>query len=78
MLKGKTQVQLYRGEADFNKIYTKDISRTYSNGKLSIVVYARPSSLVYDGRKSDFQEFVDANSIEPLMINDITIKAKKK
>lgn len=47
MLKGKTEVELYHGEAEFNKIYTKDISRTFPNGRLNIVVYTKPSILIY-------------------------------
>lgn len=49
MLKGKTEVELYHGQAEFNKIYTKDISRTFPNGRLNIIVYAKPSMLIYDG-----------------------------
>lgn len=49
MLKGKTEVELYHGEAEFNKIYAKDISRTFPNGRLNFVVYTKPSMLIYNG-----------------------------
>ena len=52
ILKGKTEVELYHGEAEFNKIYTKDISRTFPNGTVNIVIYAKPSALIYDGLTS--------------------------
>ena len=78
MLKGKTEVELYHGEAEFNKIYTKDISRTFPNGRVNIVIYAKPSILIYDGLTSDYEEHVHAETIEPLVIQEVIIKAKKK
>lgn len=46
-LKGKTQVDLCRGEASFQKIYARDISRGYPQGKVAIVIYPKPSTLKY-------------------------------
>lgn len=59
MLKGKTEVELYQGEAEFNKIYTKDISRTFPNGRVNIVIYAKPSALIYGGLTSEYEEHID-------------------
>ena len=78
MLKGKTEVGLYHGEAEFNKIYTKDISRTFPNGRVNIVVYAKPSMLVYDGLTSEYEQHIDEERVEPLVIQEVIIKAKKK
>lgn len=78
MLKGRTEVELYHGEAMFNKIYTKDISRTFPNGRVNIVVYAKPSILIYDGLTSEYEEHAEEESIEPLVIQNVIIKAKKK
>jgi len=78
MLKGKTEVELYHGSAEFNKIYTRDISRTFPNGRLNLIVYAKPSMLIYDGLTTEFEEHVDEGMIEPLVIEDVVIKAKKK
>jgi len=50
---------MYHGEAEFNKIYTKDISRTFPNGRVNIVIYAKPSMLIYDGLTSEYEEHVD-------------------
>lgn len=58
MLKGKTEVELYHGEAEFNKIYAKDISRTFTNGRLNFVVYAKPSMLIYNGVANGIEERV--------------------
>ena len=69
---------MYHGYAEFNKIYTKDISRTYPNGNVNIVIYAKPSSLIYDGITSEYEEHIDEVSIEPLILSNILIKAKKK
>lgn len=78
MLKGKTEVELYHGNTEFNKIYTKDISRTFSNGKINFVIYPKPNMLIYNGLTSEYEENINYELIEPLIINDITIKAKKK
>lgn len=69
---------MYHGEAEFNKIYTKDISRTFPNGRVNIVIYAKPSMLIYDGLTSEYEEHVDQYCVEPLVIEDVVIKAKKK
>lgn len=78
MLKGKTEVELYHGEAEFNKIYTKDISRTFPNGRVNIVIYPKPSVLIYHGLTSEYEEHIDELSVEPLIISELVIKAKKK
>jgi hypothetical protein len=52
MIKGKTSVEMYHGTAEFNKIYTQDISKTFLNGKVNILVYSKPSILIYSGHVS--------------------------
>lgn len=76
-MKGKTEVELYKGEASFVKLYARDVSRSYHNGKVSLVIYAKPSTLLYSG-SSSYEIHVEPTEIEPLVIEDITIKAKKK
>lgn len=46
-LKGKTELELFRGESAFEKIYARDVSRGYPDGKLAIVIYPKPSMLKY-------------------------------
>lgn len=48
MLKGKTSTELCSGQAEFNKIYPQDISRTFLDGQLNVVVYAKPLAVVYN------------------------------
>lgn len=76
-LKGKTEVDLYKGEASFHKVYARDISRGYFEGKVAIVIYPKPSTLKYYTEGPN-EHNVDSEQIQPLVIEDITIKAKRK
>ncbi len=77
-MKGKTESELYHGQASYTKIYSRDVSRFYPNGKLNIVVYPKESALTYCQGSNSLEEVVHFQEIEPLMIKDLTIKAKKK
>ncbi len=46
MLKGKISTELYFGETGFNKIYPQDISRTFLDGQVNLVVYAKSINLI--------------------------------
>lgn len=46
-MKGKTETELYHGEATYSKIYPRDVSRKYEGGKVNFVVYTKPSMLHY-------------------------------
>ena len=70
-------MELYNGEASFAKIYARDVSRSYQDGKVNLVVYPKPSTLVYSNLGS-FEISIDSKDIEPLILEDISIKAKKK
>jgi hypothetical protein len=41
------------------------------------VVYAKPSMLTFSSSSNSVEKIVDCNEIEPLLISDLTIKAKK-
>lgn len=66
-MKGKTEVELYNGEASFLKLYARDVSRSYRDGKVNIVIYPKPSTLVYSSSGS-VESYVDSNQIEPLLL----------
>lgn len=70
MFKGKTSTELCSGQAEFNKIYPQDISRTFLDGQLNIVVYAKPLAVIYDHTSSRASQkcFVNPEMIEPLFI----------
>lgn len=76
-MKGKTEVEMYHGEGSFLKVYPRDISRYYPEGKLSFVVYSKPSLIQFSNSNSFVEKIVDSNEIEPLLITGIQIKAKK-
>lgn len=51
-MKGKTEVEMYHGEGAFLKVYPREISRHYPEGKLSFVVYSKPSILKFSNNAS--------------------------
>jgi hypothetical protein len=50
----------------------------FDGGKISIVVYPKPSLVRFSNSSSSLEEIVKAEEIEPVVIRDITIRAKKK
>lgn len=77
-MKGKTEVELYHGEGSFQKVYPRDVSRYYPHGKINFVVYTKPSMLKFSSNASSLEQLVKSDQIEPLLIKDLAIRAKKK
>lgn len=77
-IQGKTEADLYHAEAQFQKIYPRDVSRYFENGKLSIVIYPKPSLIRFANSASALERHVRTEDIEPCLIKDITVRAKKK
>lgn len=77
-MKGKTEVELYHGEGSFLKIYPREVSRPYVDGRLNFLVYAKPSVLRFTSNNSSVESEVDSSLIAPLLLKDICIRAKKK
>jgi hypothetical protein len=77
-IKGKTEVDLYHGEATYQKVYPRDVSRQYSEGKVNLVIYPKSSLIQFSSSASTLESRVRSEEIEPLMLKDITIRAKKK
>lgn len=77
-MQGKTEVELYHGEASFLKIYPRDVSRQFENGKIDIIIYPKPSLIKFSTEAGMVEQRVNADEIEPLIIKDVTIRAKKK
>lgn len=76
-LKGKIETELYHGSAGFVKMAARDVSRNFVNKTVNLVVYTKPTVLKYSG-ESSIEEHIDYSLIEPLVIHNITIKAKKR
>ena len=55
-MKGKTEMELYHGEGSFLKIYPREVSRPYSEGKLNFVIYAKPSVLQFTSNSSSLEK----------------------
>lgn len=70
-------MELYKGEASFAKIYAREVSRVYPEGKINLVIYTKPSTLLYSG-SNGYDLAINSEEIKPLVIEDIVIKAKKK
>lgn len=77
-MKGKTEIEMFHGEGSFLKVYPREVSRNYQEGKLNFVVYAKPSVLKFSSNNSSLEREVVSSLIEPMVIRDISIKAKKK
>ena len=77
-MKGKTEVEMYHGDGSFLKIYPREVSRHYIEGKLNFVIYAKPSVLQFSNNSSSLEREVNSSLIEPLLLKDISIRAKKK
>lgn len=53
------------------------MSRAFTDKTVNLVVYCKPSLLKYSG-ETTLEENIDYRVIEPLIIKDISIKAKKR
>lgn len=71
-------MDLYHGEATYQKVYPRDVSRQYSAGKINLVIYPKPSLIQFSSYSSTLESRVRSEEIEPLLLKDITIRAKKK
>jgi len=60
-------VELYKGEAAFAKIYARDVSRVYPEGKINLVIYSKPSALLYSG-SNPIEIAINSDDIQPLII----------
>lgn len=56
----------------------KDVSRHFSGGVVSIIIYPKKSLLNFTGEVAKYEKIIDPELIEPLVIRDVVIKAKKK
>lgn len=71
-------MDLYHGQGSFAKIYPRDVSRNLPHGKVSFIIYPKPSVLKFSNSSSSLEEHINAEDIEPLIIKGIVIKAKKR
>lgn len=74
-LKGRTSSEIYNGEGKFVKMSSKSISRPYQGRVVNFVVYPRPSLLKYHCGSDE--NLINIDLIEPLLIENICVKAKK-
>jgi hypothetical protein len=54
------------------------VSRQFENGKIDVVIYPKPSLIQFSTSASTVEQVVKADEVEPLLVKDITIRAKKK
>jgi hypothetical protein len=69
--------ELYHGEGEFIKLSPKDVSRSFPGKTINLVVYPKPTLLKYSG-ESSLEENIDFELIEPLIVRDVSVKAKKR
>lgn len=58
------------------KLYARDVSKFYTDGKVNFVIYTKPSILRYTNNDS-FDVMVESEDVKPLIIRDLMIKAKR-
>lgn len=56
----------------------KDVSRRFSAGVVNIIIYPKKSLVNFTGEVAKYEKIIDPELIEPLIIRDVVIKAKKK
>lgn len=71
-------MEMYHGEGSFLKVYPRDVSRSYPEGKISFVIYSKPSLVQFSSSSSGVERIAESDQIEPLLIKDVVIRAKKK
>lgn len=59
-------------------MYPREVSRSYETGKLNFLIYAKSSVLRFSSNNSLLEREVESSLIQPLLLQDICIKAKKK
>lgn len=62
-IQGKTEADLYHGEAGFVKIYPRDVSRSFPNGKIHLIVYPKPSLLKFHSSATNLEQHIEADDI---------------
>jgi hypothetical protein len=72
-LKGFSKQTLNQGKVTFSKISIQEVSSHSKNGWIYVVVAACPENLEHS---ENLEQFADSISIEPLIIEEVVIKAK--
>lgn len=54
------------------------MSRHFNGGLVNLIIYPKKSIINFTGEVSKYEKEIDSDFIEPLVIKDIVIKAKKK
>jgi hypothetical protein len=77
---GDTEVELVDGEATFDRIQINEVTSKFIHGHVAmIIVPAKPSNIGTSlGEQDDGEDYIDFESIKPLMLEKVTVKSKKK
>jgi hypothetical protein len=76
ILKGGCDRPLFDGEASFQKLQIKEVTSHYRNGKVFLVVQPCQQNYTAQVKKEKTASYVDYDQIEPLIISDVSVKAK--
>ena len=60
------------------KIYSREISRYFPEGKLNFIIYPKASMLQFTSNNSSIEKEINSSWIEPLVLKDVIVKAKRK
>jgi hypothetical protein len=56
----------------------REVSSYYIGGTVNFVIFPKQPSFSYNVKESSLEKVVDYEQIKPLVIRDVTIRAKKK
>lgn len=76
-MKGNCEIEIHHGVGEFRKIYPRDISRGFVDHQVNFVIYPQPSTIQYMDSMNQWETYVDPMDVQPLLIEKISIRAKK-
>ena len=79
IFKGNNESEIFQGEGRMKKLQFKEVSSFYTSHNLFFIIYAKSQSMKYSEESNVYQErLVNCGLVRPLVITNITVKAKKK
>ncbi len=78
---GETEIELFEGSALFDRIQVNEVTSKFIHGYIALVVIpTKPpnygTSLTV--QSSEEEDFIQYESIKPLMLEKVVVKSKKK
>lgn len=76
---GDTEVDVKNGEAVFDRIQINEVTSKFIHGYVAaLIIPANPSNVGTSLASSQGDNYIDFESIKPLMLEKVIVKSKKK